>query len=117
MITSNVIHRTFHIRHGKATGTAFAIDRNNRQYLITARHVVKDFTSGINIAIFRDGRWKTLPVELVGIGADVIDVAVLACPIRLAPAYSLVASMKGWPMASQFTFLDFLLVGIAEWSI
>ena len=107
MITSNVIHRTFHIRHGKATGTAFAIDRDNRQYLITARHVVKDFTSGINIAIFHDGRWKTLPVELVGIGADVIDVAVLACPIRLAPAHSIVASNEGLVYGQPVYFLGF----------
>ena len=107
MITSNVIHRTFNIRCGKATGTAFAIDRDKRQYLITARHVVKDFTSGSTIAILHDRRWKTLPVEVVGIGADVIDVAVLACPIRLAPAHSLVASSKGLTYGQPVYFLGF----------
>ena len=95
MITSNVIHRTFHIRYGNATGTGFAIDRGNRQYLITARHVVKDITSGNSTAIFHEKQWKTLPVEVVGIGADAIDVAVLACTVRLAPAHPLVASSAG----------------------
>ena len=52
MVTSNVIQRTFHIRYGSTTGTAFAIDRNKRQYLITARHVVKGITSGSSIEIF-----------------------------------------------------------------
>ena len=107
MITSNVIYRTFHIRYGTATGTAFAIDRDNRQYLVTARHVVKDFTSGSTIAIFHDRQWKTLPVEVVGIGADVIDVAVLACPIRLAPAHSLVASNDGLTYGQPVYFLGF----------
>ena len=107
LITSNVIHRTFHIRYGKATGTAFAIDRDNKQYLITARHVVKDFASDSTIAISHDGQWKTLPVEVVGIGADVIDVAVLACSIRLAPAHSLVASSEWLTYGQPVYFLGF----------
>ena len=37
---------------------------------------------------------EDLPVEVVGIGTGVIDVAVLACPIRLAPAHPLMASNK-----------------------
>ena len=56
MITSNVIHRTFHVGYGNTTGTAFVIDRDNRQYLNTARHVIKDFTSNSTIAIFHDKR-------------------------------------------------------------
>ena len=64
MITSNVIQRTFHILGGEATGTAFAIDRDNRQYLITARHVVKDFTSSSTIGIFHERRWKTCLLKL-----------------------------------------------------
>ena len=46
MITSNVIHRTFHIRYRNGTGTAFAIDRDGRQYLITARHLVEGVAAG-----------------------------------------------------------------------
>ena len=107
MITSNVIHRTFNIRCSKATGTAFAIDRDNRQYLITARHVIKDFTSGSAIELFHDRRWKTLSAEVVGIAADTIDVAVLACPIRLAPAHLLVASNEGLTYGQQVYFLGF----------
>ena len=107
MITSNVIHRTFNIRCGKATGTAFAIDQDNRQYLITARHVVQDFTPGSTIAILHERQWKTLSVEVVGIGADSIDVEVLACPFRLAPAHSLVASNAGLTYGQPVYFLGF----------
>ena len=107
MITSNVIQRTFHIRYGKATGTGFAIDRGDRQYLITARHVVEGIASGSSIAIFHNKKWQTLPVEVVGIGADAIDVAVLACPVRLAPAHSLMASIAGLVYGQQVFFLGF----------
>ena len=39
MITTNVIQRTFFVKIGNMTGAAFTIDRNGRQYLVTARHI------------------------------------------------------------------------------
>ena len=60
MITTNVIQRTFHIRYGGLTGTAFAIDREGKQYLITAKHVVPDIATGSAMDIFHDKRWKTI---------------------------------------------------------
>ena len=107
MITSNVIQRTVHIRYGNATGTGFAIDQGNRQYLVTARHVVKGITSGSSIAILHEKQWKTLPVEVVGIGADAVDVVVLACPVRLAPAHPLLASNAGLAYSQPVYFLGF----------
>ena len=107
MITSNVIHRTFKILYGDFVGTGFAIDRGDRQYLITARHVVKGITSDSSIAIFHEGQWKTIAVEVVGIGDDAIDVAVLACPVRLAPPHPLVASNEGLIYGQQVFFLGF----------
>ena len=107
MITSNVIYRVFHVRFGSASGTAFAIDRNNRQYLITARHVVQEVTSGNHISIFHDRIWKTIQVTVVGVGSGQSDVAVLACPIRLAPAYPLEATSAGLAYGQHVYFLGY----------
>ena len=63
MITSNVFHRTFHIRYGSATGTMFSIDRDGRQYLITAKHVVEGIVSGGSISVFHDKQWKNTTVK------------------------------------------------------
>ena len=79
IITSNVIHRTFLIRWNDSIGTGFALDLGSRQYLVTARHVVADISSGNTIDIFYNEGWKKLPVNVVGIGKDDVDVAVLAC--------------------------------------
>ena len=68
MITTNAIQRTFHIKRGDASGTAFAIDRASRQYLVTARHVVDGITSGDTIAVFHENQWKNVTVDVVGIG-------------------------------------------------
>ena len=107
MITNNVIHRTFHIRYGSGTGTMFSIDRDGRQYLITAKHVVEGIVSGDSISVFHDKQWKNTTVEVVGMGAGGADVAVLACPVRLAPTYPLEASVAGLAYGQPVYFLGF----------
>ena len=92
IITSNVIHRTFLIGRDDSIGTGFAFDHKSKQYLVTARHVVLGIESGNTINIFHDGRWKKLPVNVVGIGKGDLDVAVLACSVQLSPWYPLPAS-------------------------
>ena len=107
MITANAIQRTFHIKRGDATGTAFAIDRASRQYLVTARHVADGIDSGDTIAVFHENRWKNVTVDVVGIGKGDVDVAVLSCPTQLAPTYPLEASAVGLAYAQTVYFLGF----------
>ena len=107
MITSTVIHRTFHIRYRNGTGTAFAIDRDGRQYLITARHLVEGVAAGDSVELFHEKQWKKLAVDVVGIGCNGIDVTVLACPIQLAPPLPLEASNAGLFFGQPVYFLGF----------
>ena len=107
MITTNVIFRVFHIKSNDSSGTAFAIDRNGSQYLVTARHVVEGIASGDRLDIYHEKRWKSVNVNVVGTGMDEVDVAVLACPIQLAPPYSLEASTAGLTYGQPVYFLGF----------
>ncbi len=107
VITSNVLQRTFLIAWGQSTGTAFAIDHASKQYLVTARHVAKGIKSGNVIKIQHEGKWKDLPVKIVGIGKEKIDVAVLACSIQLAPQFLLIASDEGLQLGQSASFLGF----------
>lgn len=107
MITSNIIHRTFHIRWNNSTGTGFTIDRGSKQYLVTARHVVHGIESGHVIKIFHDKEWKDLVVNVVGIGKGDVDVAVLACSVRLSPSLPLVASAEDIFYGQQVSFLGY----------
>ena len=107
MITANAIQRTFHIKRGDASGTAFAIDRASRQYLVTARHVVEGITSGDTIAVFHGSRWKNVTVDVIGIGTADVDVAVLSCPTQLAPIHPLAASADGLAYGQPVYFLGF----------
>ena len=107
LITSNVIHRTFHIGWRDSIGTAFAIDRASKQYLVTARHVVKEIKSGDAIKLFHEGKWKDLPVDVVGIGKGRTDVAVLACSVRLSSPLPLIASSADLAYGQPVSFLGY----------
>ncbi|KKL64453.1 hypothetical protein LCGC14_2164910, partial [marine sediment metagenome] len=39
MVTANVIHRVFRLKVGQQAGTAFAMEEDGKEYLITARHI------------------------------------------------------------------------------
>lgn len=81
MITSNILERTFFIKFGGATGTAFSIDREGRRYIVTARHVLDGIKDGEIVQFFKGGRWQPMRINVVGLG-DALkleeDVAVLA---------------------------------------
>ena len=106
-ITANVIYRTFQIRMADSVGTAFTIDREKKQYLVTARHVVEDIVSGDEIEIYHKKRWKNIAIKVVGVGAGKIDIAVLACPIQLSPSYPLEASLADLVYGQSIYFLGF----------
>ena len=107
LMTTNAIYRTFHIKWGTSTGTAFVIDRASKQYLVTARHVVKGIESGKAIKLLHERKWKNLTVDVVGIGKSEIDVAVLACSIPLSPSYSLIASGAHLGYGQSISFLGY----------
>ena len=106
-ITPGLLQRTFHIKFGNGTGTAFVIDRNERQYLVTARHVVKCVTTGDSISVFHEREWKKIPIKVVGIGVGAPDIAVLTAPVQLAPAQSLEATSGGLGYGQNVHFLGF----------
>ena len=51
MITVNVLHRVFFIK-AQSYGTAFTLDKEGKQYLVTARHVFVDDKTRSAIEIF-----------------------------------------------------------------
>lgn len=41
MITQNVLQRVLRIQSGTDAGSCFSIERNSKQYLVTAKHLFK----------------------------------------------------------------------------
>lgn len=108
MITTNVYVRVFRIRVGDGEGTAFAIDVDGRQYLVSAKHVVSGVSGHAVIGIFHERSWNDLNVTLVGHAPGEIDVSVLASPdVQLSPAYALPPKSNGLVFAQDVYFLGF----------
>ena len=107
MITTNVYHRVFQIGVGDSTGTYFTVDIEGKQYLVTARHVIDGWEPRQSLRIFHDNQWKKNELSLVGNCEGEIDIAVLAPPIQLSPAFPLPATAGGIVWGQDGYFLGF----------
>ena len=105
--TTNILQRTFRISHGGQTGTCFTVDVDDRQYLVTAKHLVESVDGSCMVQIFQDGTWKNLPAELVGHGAGSNDITVLAPVTQLSVRYPLHATTAGLTLGQDVLFLGF----------
>ena len=83
MIHNYITNRTFFVKYGQDTGTAFAADVNGKQYLISANHVFPNAPNHFQIEILQDNAWKILDVQIVG-RPEKADVIVLAPSTQIA---------------------------------
>jgi len=100
-VTSNVLERVLKVRvnagtPNEGTATAFTIDVDGHEYLITAKHVVVGLKEKDKIDVFMDDDWKRLSVQIFRCD-DPIDIAVLIPPYQLTVNFDL-------PYESKFTF-------------
>jgi len=108
MVTRNILQRTFKIKFGESIATCFTLDIENRQYIITARHVVQKIAEDDEIEIYQNSQWNKLPIKLVGLGENDIDIAVIAPPQQLSPSLPLISAMDEDLFLSQdIYFLGF----------
>lgn len=67
------------------TGTIFTSEIDKKQYIITAKHLVKDITNSSIAEIYYEKQWKEINLSLVGHSPADIDISVLATDIQLTP--------------------------------
>jgi len=105
-VTTNVYSRVLKIKVGEFTGTAFTMDVDGRQYLITAKHMLSSPKQTDSIDIYRDNQWVQTQVKVVRC-EDPIDIAVLI-PLTL-----LTQTLPLEPVAEKHFFLgqDVYFVG------
>lgn len=106
MLTFNVYDRVFFI-HAAEYGTAFTLDRGRRQYVVTARHIFGEDPARRSIKFFHEKQWKSLAVQVVGIGVGEIDIAVLAPNMQLSPEHSLEPSIGGFVLGQDMFFVGY----------
>ncbi|ARN84781.1 S1 family peptidase [Candidatus Nucleicultrix amoebiphila] len=107
MITSNVLHRVFNILCGDQIGTCFTIDVDDRQYVITAKHLLEKWDGSSSMKIFHENFWKDIQLTLVGHCNGDIDISILKAEIQLSPNFLLEASSANMGYGQDVYFLGF----------
>ena len=104
-VTSNVLLRVFPIRIGTTSGTAFTLEIENRQYIVTAKHVLEgELPATVEIEL---DHWTNVPVTLVGQGRGQDDVLVLATDRQLSATFPVDLGTKGLILGQSVRFLGY----------
>ena len=105
--TNNIYQRTFYMKIGENTGTCFTIDVDNRQYIVTAQHILKGNNNANLICIRNNKEWCYCPIELVGHSEEDIDISVFAPYKQISPSHPLKTDQAGLTLAQDVYFLGF----------
>src|SRR3990167_5454230 len=107
MITANVFNRVFFIKASQY-GTAFTIAVDNREYLVSARHLFESPADTKNIKVLYDKKWLDVEVRPVGVCNGEIDVAVFAMDLSLTPKeYVVPPTSEGAVLGQDVYFAGF----------
>lgn len=110
MITTSVYQRTFYIKIGDKLGSAFTIDVDNRQYLISALHLFRGLKQIDEIEIYYKEKWNKVNVKVVGLGNLKTlgrDIIVFALNFQLSPQYLLNPTLGNFYIGQSAYFLGF----------
>lgn len=111
MIVSDILCRVFRIRFNSGAGTAFTIERDDVQYIITAKHLFDNTSNGdvVTIEILREKKYHPINVIVMFSSNPNIDCAVLKTnPYQeVTGKFSNENSMEGLILGQDLYFLGF----------
>lgn len=105
--TSNVLYRLLRIRTPVGTGSAFTIEVDGRQYVVTARHNLRGFGPQGEIELWREGAWSRLRGRAIYPARETVDIAALDLGRSVTVTFPLVASAGGLTLGQQVYFLGY----------
>jgi hypothetical protein len=106
-ITDTAFKRVLEIKVGNYAGTAFTIEVDGKQYLVTAKHLVANLSGQQTINMRTDEGWKELKVKVYPY-EDPVDVAVLITEFQVtASSTSVELTSSGIRFAQETLFLGF----------
>ncbi|HEY7213880.1 MAG TPA: serine protease [Thermoanaerobaculia bacterium] len=105
--TSNVIFRVLRIRTAAGTGSAFTIEVDGKQYLVTARHNLRDFGGEGNIELWTEGRWKSTAARAIYPANAAVDIAALDLGRSITVTFPLEPTAAGLTLGQQVYFLGY----------
>lgn len=107
--TGNVLSRVYEIRFGGGTATAFLLDYEDRQYFVTAGHVVESAGERASVEMMGPGTkaWKSYPVTVLHGKNKCADVAVLIPADKKLTAAEAIPFPYNFAIGQEAYFLGF----------
>lgn len=106
-ITMNVLERIIFIKYNDNCGTGFTVEVNNKQYIITAKHVVEGIKQNDSIFFFQDNQWKKIEVKNIKFKNPKVDVIALVPSIQLTPVTNVEFTSMDIVLGQDVYFLGF----------
>jgi S1-C subfamily serine protease len=107
-VQSNALLRVFYMRVGNATGSAFTMEQNDRQYLVTAKHLISGLPpKGATVEIFQMADWHPLTVNILYCKSTDVDIVVLEIPKDVSPRFELEPDRNDVLVGQDVYFLGF----------
>ena len=103
--TSNVLYRVLRLRHAGATGSSFTVEVDGKQYLITARHLLKDFKGEIELWVGKT--WSKRKASAIYPSKASVDIAALDLGRPITVTFPLEPSSGGLTLGQQAFFLGY----------
>lgn len=111
MITNEVVYRTVRIQHNTGAGTAFTMEKDDIQYIITAKHLFDGITNGNNVTlqVLTGNQYQPITATILFHEDKNVDCAVLKTnPYReITKKFSNENSLEGIALSQDVYFLGF----------
>lgn len=108
MISKNIIQRVVFVKYWSSIWTGFTVDINEKQYLISAKHIFEGLHCEGVIEILQKGEWKTLAVSPIFCGDNNLDlIAFSFWETKITPSDSLDYWSKSSYLSQDVYFLWF----------
>ncbi|HKV07615.1 MAG TPA: serine protease [Thermoanaerobaculia bacterium] len=105
--TSNVLFRVLRLKTATSTGSAFTIEVDGKQYLITARHLLEGFGSEGEVELWIEGRWSRVRARAIYPSQAAVDAAALDLGRPVTITFPLEPSSGGLTLGQQVYFLGY----------
>ena len=109
-----ILRQTFQVQTAAGRGTAFTIEVDERQYIVTAEHVLGSASPQTMEMQTSPAGWREVPITVIAMAGRPVDVAVLATnsllgsrsrvPVGVGTvSYGQAARFLGYPFGLDFT--------------
>ena len=102
-----MLYRVLRLKTATATGSAFTIEVDGKQYLITARHLLEGFGSEGEIELWVESRWSKVRAHAIYPSKAVVDIAALDLGRPVTVTFPLEPSSGGLTLGQQVYFLGY----------